>query len=174
MLRVVGSFVAYDIPRPPDRLRGGELLQAGLEIASARSGHRFGDPLAQAPQHQAPGRVETGVEVHGRDDGLECVGEDRLLLAATRRVFTLAEQQVGAEVDLGRDLGKDARVHDTRAHLRELTLGQVGEVLEHVVRHHQPEHRIAEELEALVGRRRLVLRAPRAVRERGRAAASGR
>ena len=112
------------------------------------------------------------VEIHGGDHRLERVGEDRLLGAPAGRVFTLAEQQVRAEVDLLRDLGEHARVHDAGAHLGELAFGQVGKVLEHVVRDDEAEHGVAEELEALVRLRLAVLRAPRPVRERARAAAT--
>ena len=42
------------------------------------------------------------------------------------------------EIDLLRDLGQDAGVHDAGANLGELALGKVREVLEHVVRHDEP------------------------------------
>ena len=69
---------------------------------------------------------EIRVEVHGGDDGFERVGEDRLLGPAAGRVFALAEQQVRAEVELHRDFGEHARVHDARAHLGELAFGERG------------------------------------------------
>ena len=120
----------------------------------------------QAPQHEIARGREIGVEVHGGHDRLERVGQDRLLGPAAGRVLALAEQQMRPEVDLLRDLGEHARVHDAGAHLRQVTFGQLREVLEHVVRHDEPEHRVAEELEPFVRRRPVVLRAPRSVRER--------
>ena len=104
----------------------------------------------QAAQHEVAGGRETAVEVHGGDDRLERVGEDRLLGPPARRVLALAEQQVRAEVELLRDLGEHARVHDAGAHLRQLAFGQLREVLEHVVRDDEAEHGVAEELEPLV------------------------
>src|SRR3954454_11721368 len=51
VLRVVGAFVAYRIPRPAQHARGGDLLQTGLVVAAARTVGRVGDPFAQAAQH---------------------------------------------------------------------------------------------------------------------------
>ena len=166
VLGVVGTLVADDVAGPPDRPGGRELLEPGLVVAAARPGDGLGDALAQAPQHEVARDRETTVEVHRGDDRFEGVGEDRLLGAPARRVLALAQEQVRAEIDLLRDLREHPRVHDAGADLRELPFGEIGEVLEHVVRHDEPEHGVAEELEPFVRRRSFVLRAPRPVRER--------
>ena len=78
-------------------------------------------------KHEVARDREALIEIHGGDDRFERVGEDRLLGAAAGRVFALAEQQVRAEIELERDLGEHARVHDAGAHLRELAFGEARE-----------------------------------------------
>src|SRR5205085_4408500 len=107
--------------------RRGELLQAGLVIPAAGTGHGLGDALAQTAQHEITGGREIAIEVDGGNDRFERVGEDRLLRAPACAVFAFAEQQVRAELDLLRDLGEHERVHDARAHFRQLALGEIGE-----------------------------------------------
>ena len=66
-------------------------------------------------------------------------------------VLALAEQQRVAEVDLARRRRRAPRCSTTEAaELRQLALGHVGVLAEHVVGHDEAEHGVAEELEALV------------------------
>src|SRR5689334_9292837 len=58
VLRVIGTLGSHDVARPPDRLRGRELLETRLVVAPARAGDSFGDPVLQAPQHEIAGGRE--------------------------------------------------------------------------------------------------------------------
>src|ERR1700722_1038422 len=124
VLGVIRALVADHITGTPDRLRCGQLLETRLVVAAAGARDGFGDPLAQTAKHEIARGREIGIEVHRGDDRLERVGEDRLLGPPTRGVFTLAEQQMLPEVDLGRDFGEHARVHNSRANFRELPFGE--------------------------------------------------
>ncbi len=121
---------------------------------------------SEAAQHEVAGGGETAVEVDGRDERFERVGEDRLLRATARPSSPLPSSRYSPSPISWRDLGEHACIDHAGAHLGELTFGQLGEVLEHVVGDDEPEHRVAEELQALVRRELVVLRAPRPVRER--------
>jgi hypothetical protein len=95
------------------------------------------------------GGVPAAVDVDGTDDRLEGVGEDRALVAPPES-SPLPSEQRGAEVELG---ATSARVTALTTPDRSfaIALGQVGVGVEDVVGHHETEHRITEELEALVG-----------------------
>src|SRR5438477_12574538 len=45
LLRVIRTFVANDVTGAADRLRGGQLLEASLVVASARARDGFRDPI---------------------------------------------------------------------------------------------------------------------------------
>jgi hypothetical protein len=65
------------------------------------------------------------------------------------------------------DLGQCHGVHHRLADLREGALVEVGVHAVHVVGDDDAQHRVAEELESLVGGVARVLRAPRAMHQRG-------
>ena len=102
-------------------------------------------------------------EVHGADDGLDGVGEDRGLVAAAGGLLAAAELDVLAEADLAADVGQGAGVDDRRAQLGQPALGEVrvGEVER--LGDDDPEHGVPEELQALVGGETTVLVGVRAV-----------
>src|SRR5947207_1304288 len=143
LLRVIRPFVPHEVAGPAERSRRGRFLQPGLVVAAAGPGRGVGNASLQAPEHEIAGRREARIEIDGRDDGLEGVSEDRLLRSPPRRVLSFAEEEVATEAELGCDLGQDTGVHDAGAHFRELPFGQVREVLEHVVRDDETEHRVA-------------------------------
>src|SRR5258708_13858875 len=134
VLRMIRALVADDVPRTPERTGRGRLLQTGLVIAPTRARGGIGDPLREAPHDEVARDGKSLIEIYRGHDGLERVREDRLFGATTRRVLALAEKQVRAEVELERQLGEPARVHDAGSHLRELAFGKLGKGLEHVVR----------------------------------------
>jgi len=86
-----------------------------------------------------------------------------------RRILplTLAGQEQLVEAEVARGPCQRGLVHDLRAHARERALARIGKRLHQELRDSEAEHRIAQELEPLVARRRLarVVRA-RAVGER--------
>ncbi len=78
----------------------------------------------------------------------------------------LPEAQRRAEVELLRDLGQRLGAHDRGAQLGQLAFGHLRVLLVDEVGDDEAEHRVAEELEALVRLLDAVLRAVRAVGQR--------
>ena len=143
-----------------------ELLQPGLVVVPAGSGRALDDARLEQPQHELAGGVPSTVEVDGGDHGLHGVGEDRRLVASARRFLPLAEEQRPAQLRFAGDLGEHLTVDDRGSQLGQLAFRHVGVLGDHVVGDDEPEHGVAEELEALVRQRVGMLGAVRAVRER--------
>ena len=112
----------------------------------------------------APSRPQ--VEVDGADDRLEGVGQDRGLVPPAGGLLAAAEPDVVAQAEVAADVGQRPHVDDRGAQLGQLALGQVGVAAEQRVGDDQAEHRVAEELQPLVGRQAAVLVRERAVRQR--------
>src|SRR3954469_13245914 len=123
-LGVIGTLVVHVVPRQLLEPLRGELLQSRLVVVAARPARGLGDALAEESHHHVPCCVHAAVEVHGRDNRLHRVGEDRRLLASTGRVLPLPEPQARPERDRRRDLGQHLGVDDRRPHLGELALLQ--------------------------------------------------
>ena len=104
-------------------------------------------------------------EVDRADHRLDGVGEDRGLVAAAGRLLAAAELDVLAEADAAADLGQRAGVDDRGAQLGQPALGEVGVGAVERLGDDDAEHRVAEELQALVGRQAAVLVGVRAVGE---------
>ena len=103
-------------------------------------------------------------EVYRPEDGLEGVGEDRVLVAAPGHLLAAPQPDVRAEAALAQlagHVGEHVGVDQARADLGEVALGPVGVRAVEVLGHHELEHGVAEELEPLV-----VGQAPVLVRER--------
>src|SRR4051812_27666641 len=165
-LGMVGSLVPDLIPRQLLEALRGELLEAGLVVVPARTAGRIDDSLAEQSEYDVAGGVGTAVEVDRGDHRFHRVGEDRSLGAPARGVLSLAELQARAQLDLTRKLGQHFGIDHRSTHLRELTLLEAGVGVEHVIRHDNAEHRVAEELEPLVGMVFGMLRAPRPMGQR--------
>ena len=91
------------------------------------------------------------------------------LSAPPECLLALAQQQVGAQAVVGQmppDVGQRVGVDDAGAQLGQITLGAVGVAVVELLGDGQPEHRVAEELQALVGGQPAVLVGVAAVRER--------
>src|SRR5690606_21418353 len=97
---------------------------------------------------------------------LERVAQDRVLVGAAGRGLAAAQEDELPQAQLAGDGREGALRHGRRADLRELTLGEVGVVAVEAVGDDNAEHRVPEELEALVGRQPAVLVGEGTVRER--------
>ena len=91
------------------------------------------------------------LQVDRADDRLDGVGEDRGLVATAGGLLAAAELDVLAELDLAGHVGQGAGVDDRGAQLGQPPLGEVGVGDVERLGHHDPEHRVAQELQALVG-----------------------
>jgi hypothetical protein len=103
--------------------------------------------------------------VHGADQGLDGVGEDRGLVAPAGALLAATELDVLAEPDAAADLGERPGVDDGGAQLGQPSLGQVGVLGVERLRDDDAEDRVTEELEPLVGGQPAVLVGERPVRQ---------
>src|SRR6478752_2945743 len=99
-LGVIGPLVTNLVAGQLVAASGCELLQPRLVVLPAGSGRLFADPRLEQGEHESGGGLEPTVEIHGGDDRLHGVGEDRRLGASSRRVLALAQAQRHAEVEL--------------------------------------------------------------------------
>src|SRR6478672_279504 len=156
-LLVVGALVRDDVLGDAEGVLGGELLEAGLPV---QAGAESGGVLHQRVEeqvHDLAGGLEPAAEVDRADERLDRVGQDRGLVAPAGGLLAPAELDVPAEVDGAGHLGEGAGVHDRGPQLREAALGEVRVGAEQRVGDDHAEHRVAEELQALVGRQAAVL-----------------
>lgn len=147
----------------------GELLQAGLPVQTGAEQRGTLQQRVEQPVDQLAGGVETVLEVDRADQRLGGVGEDARLLPATGHLLAPAQVEVRAEPVVpegGGHAREGVHVHDARPQLGELPLGQLGVVAVQPLGDDDREHRVAEELQPLVGGQSAVLVRVRAVGER--------
>ena len=131
---------------------GERLLQLGLVVDVTGAGEL--DPGVERVDDGQLRLLEAVLEIDGRDRSLEECGEN---VAASRdarqlrlgHVLRLLEQE-SPEVELLRDVRAAVTRDDVGPDLREPPFGRVGEPVVQRLRDRQLEHRVAEELEALV------------------------
>ncbi len=111
------------------------------------------------------GTFDAELHVDRTEEGLDGVGQDRGLVATTGRLLAATEAYVVADAKSAGHDGQCLGTDDGRAQLGQLTFWQVGVVGEQGVGDDEPEHRVAEELEALVVGHSAVLVRERAVRQ---------
>jgi hypothetical protein len=115
------------------------------------------DQRVEQAVHQAGGSVQALVDVDGTEDRLEGVGQDRGLVPAAGGLLAAAEPDVVAQGEVAAHIGEGPHVDDRGAQLGQLPLRQLGVATEQRVGHDQAEHRVAEELQPLVGGQPTVL-----------------
>src|SRR5579872_1470922 len=143
-----------------------ELLQPGLEVLGPGPRGGIDDARPQQAEDEAVRLFPAAVEVDRPDHRLDGVGQDRRLLASSRRVFASAQQQDRAEFEIAGDVGEHARVDDRGPHLGETALGHLRIGVVRVFRDDEAEDGVAREFQPFVGGQAAGLRTPRAVRER--------
>jgi hypothetical protein len=119
----------------------------------------------QEPADRFVGRVDATIEIHGPEDRLHRVGQDRRLEAAAGCDLPPAQAQQLAEPDRSTHLRQSGRVHQRGAGLGQVAFGPVAETRVEPLRHHEAQDRVAEELQPFVRGRPRVLSAPGAVGE---------
>src|SRR5690242_5230429 len=103
-LRVVGALVTDLVAGQLVAASGRQFLQPRLVVLASGADRLLTDAPFEQVEHEPRGGLDAAVEVHGGDDGLHRVGEDRRLRPAAGRVLALAEAQRRTEVELLRDL----------------------------------------------------------------------
>ena len=168
---MVGAVVLGLVRRGAEAAGGAQLLQAGLPVQAGAAGGRLDQQRVEQPVHEGGRRLQAQAEVDRTDQRLERVGEDRLLLPAAGGLLAAAQQQLRAEAAVAEpagDAGQRGHVDHGGAQLGQLPLGQVGLAAVERVGDDEAEHRVAEELQALVGGQAAVLVRLGAVGERQR------
>ena len=124
------------------------------------------DQRVEQQVHDVGGGLEAAAEVDRADHRLDGVGEDRGLVAAAGGLLAAAELDVLAEADRARPTSASARALTTAARsLASRPSERSGwRAVERLGDDHA-EHRVTEELQALVGGQAAVLVGERAVRE---------
>ncbi len=150
-------MIRADLLRRPSR--SAAAAPALAPIPAARSW----DPAARwrgRRQHRREGTLDEGsgrlvaaVEENGADDRFADVGQDRDVAALARLGFAGPEPQVGTDVPGRGDLGAALAAHQFRQAPRQFALGAPGKVGIKHLGDGEPEHPVAEELEALVAPR---------------------
>ena len=97
LLLVIGPPFLEAVLRHGVELAGGELLQDRLVVAVALAPGVGLHERTEEPLDQPAGLVETEIEVHGPDDGLEGIGQDARLVPATALLFPLTEPDERSE-----------------------------------------------------------------------------
>jgi hypothetical protein len=119
--------------------------------------------------HEAAGGVETVLEVHRADERLGGVGEDARLGAPAGQLLAAAQVEMRTQpvvTEGGGHAGEGVHVHHARPQLGELPLGQLRVVAVEPFGDNDREHRVAEELQPLVGGQPAVLVRVGTMRER--------
>ncbi len=159
-LGVVRALLAHHVLRDAERERRGQLLQRGLPVQPGAALGRVGQHRVEQLVHDLAGLVEAVLHVDGAEQRLQRVGEDAGLVPAAGDLLAAAEPDVRAQpvrAQPAGHVGERAHVHHRGAQLGQLPLGQVRVPVEERVGDHQAEHRVAEELQPLVGRQAAVL-----------------
>ena len=129
-------------------------LQTGLGILQFRRARQPVEARHEQPLDHLRRGVEAAVQVDRAEQRLERVGQDRLAPEAAGLQLARAEPQLLAELDLGGDHRQRLAAHQARAEARQLALVGGAELAEHQHGDHAVEHRVAEELQSFVVRRR--------------------
>ena len=167
---MVGAVVLDDVARARPSPRAApsswrlvfQSRPAPRVAASTSSGSNSRCTIAAAASRPQP-------EVDRADQRLERVGEDRVLVAAAGGLLAAAEQQVRADAAVAEpagDAGQRGHVDHGGTQLGQLALGEVGLAAVELVGDDQAEHRVAQELQALVGGQAAVLVRERPVGQR--------
>src|SRR5512139_2348459 len=164
-LGVLRAVLGDGVLGSPERVAGGDLLQAGFPVQAGAQGGRLGQQGVDEVVHQLAGGVDAGGLVDRADDGLDGVGEDGVLVATAGRLLAAAEVDVVAQPQGAADVGQRPHVHHGGAQLRELPLAGVGVCVVERRGDDEPEHGVAEELQALVVRQPPGLVGVRPVRQ---------
>jgi hypothetical protein len=157
---VIGPVLGDPVLGHPEAGRRGQLLQARLPVqAGAEQRGREQQPVEQ-PVHQAARDLQPVLQVDGADQGLGRVGQDAGLPAAPGQFLAATQVQVFAQPVVAQPGGHPGqRVHVDHAgpQLGQLALGQVRMLPVEPLGDHDAQHRVAEELQPLVGGQPAVL-----------------
>ena len=170
-LRWSGPSSAIRYSGTPRRCAAVSSCRLVFQSRPAPSSGARAQQVVEQPVHQLARDLQPVLEVHRADQGLGGVGQDAGLVAAAGQLLAAAQVQVCAQPVAGQprgDAGQRVHVHHAGAQLGQLPLGQVRVVPVQPLGDHDAQHRVAEELQPLVGRQPAVLVGVGAVGQRQR------
>jgi hypothetical protein len=150
-LEVVGAVIGNDpVPRREPEPALADLLQLRLEVPVERPGRRALVGVVEEAVEEGLRGADAVLQEHGREDGLERIGEERGLLPPAGHLLAAPQPEELADPQLARDPGEPGLVDHRGPHLGQLALARGREALHQPVGHEQVHDRVPQELEALV------------------------
>ncbi len=160
-----GPVPSSDVLRDAQVVVGGDLLQRGLPVEAGAELGGLGDHRVEDAVDDLGGAFDAELYVDRTEQRLDGVGQDRCLVATAGGFFAATEAYVVADAERTGDDSQGLGADDGSAQLGQLAFGQIGVLGEKGVGDDEPEHRVAEELEALVVGDATVLVRERTVRQ---------
>src|SRR6056297_286829 len=154
---MIRSGVADPVFRNPAVGLRGSLLQGGLPIQAGTEVRRCCDQRPENSFDERAGALQVGRHVHRADHRFHGVGEYRGLVVASGALLPLAEEQIVTKTQGAGNPSERLGVHYRGSKFRELSLRFVRKVSVQAPGNDDAENRIAEELQAFVGRQATVL-----------------
>src|SRR5659263_468253 len=148
---VVRSAALHLVGGERKAVHRGEFLERCLPVEGGGEPQRVAQEVGEELLHHHPGGLEAVEQVRGADDGLHGVGEDRVLVPASRHELPAPQADVVAQLEVARHLGEGALRDGGRPHLRERPLGDFRMLAEEEFRRHESQDRVTQELQPLVG-----------------------
>ena len=145
MIRAFPADVAVDGRFQALRLQQFLKVRLGFGIVDCHGGLRF-DPWLD----QGAGGLQTAVEEHSTDHGFERTGEERLFVAPPGTLLAMAEPEGRTELQAPGAARERLRAHDPGLDARKVAFRRQRSAAEEPAGGDQTEHRVAQELEALV------------------------
>ena len=127
-----------------------QLLQLALGIFKPRNFGKAIEVRTESPEYEIARGVETGIQKHRADHGLEGVGQRRGAFPSPVQLLALAQDQGVAQGQIASALGQRAAIHQLGPGLGQRPFAEVGKLLEQRARQDQLEDGVAEELQPLV------------------------
>ena len=125
-------------------------LQTGLGILEFIDVGHAVDQGVDEGQYDLAAGVQSAVQVHGAQQGLEGVGENGGAAEAAGFKLPFSQSYLPAQVDMACQLGQGAAPHEPGPHAAEVPFAGVRVTLEQAGRHHHVQHAVSEKLETFV------------------------
>src|SRR5580692_5236003 len=123
----------------------------GLEVCQLPSGFlNIFDLRLKETQHDAPGLINSTVQVNGAENRLEGIHQQGLFRAAAGLLLASAQLQVVAQMDVLRIFDEIGGAHKKTFQLRKLSLRQIRMRPKEKIADKKPQYRVSEEFELLV------------------------
>ena len=128
-----------------------ELLQPAFVVPERAPSQQTVASSQYDPVDDSTCRSQTTIQINRSEQGFGCIGQDRRAVAATGGSLAAAHPDMYAQIDLAGNLGQPGSTNQKGFHLGQIAFGPIGEFPEEGFIDHQPENRIPEKLQPLIG-----------------------